>query len=184
MSESDLWLTRLQLTADGQRLDRREWHVTIACHAETARLLWVMPRDDLLLVQSSTPLTARMLPGLVSDAQHVKVQTLWADGTRMSLSLIANPTVCRDGNKLFLASGQEDWFRRQLNSCVELNQVDSQSLGVTTLQKPSGNVTFGLAVFHATGTVTDSALLADKIHHGIGREKAYGAGLLLVGGLE
>ena len=186
----DLVLTRLDLTQLGARLNRREWHTFLACHADQAgsRILWSWPSPGMILAQCGSSIDADLFPGLVSRSWSASVRTKWVADSLVRLSLIGNPIKQNHSGpraiKTPLPPEQwQGWLCRKLEGVVRLCEVATEPLRPIRLRKSGETVTISLAGFYATGTVEDPSRLAELISGGVGAGKAYGAGLLLVGEL-
>lgn len=191
-------ITTIRLSRDHQRLgsDIRTLHAYIEAglgHAadrpdDASRTLWAQPVKDLLIVQAWRAVDPSYWLG--SHLRHAPAATEWGHGQRVRLSLIGNPvsrrSIKRDGKRVSIELANvpidkhADWLQSRLPS-VELEAVEVQQLGKRTGSKPGRRITVTQAGFHATGTVTDPAGLAEAIRCGVGRQRAYGCGLLLVG---
>lgn len=179
-------LTELRLNhAAGALLsDTQKVHRTImwAVGGE-GRVLWAVPRRDLLIVQADRPARAADFDGVVIES-HSIMKPLDMDGG-VRLSLIAHPTTAerRDGRRGLVRplpmDEWESWFRRKLAPGVQVHDVAIQDLGPRTGIRHGGRVVHRWVGYSATGTVTDPAALREMLIGGIGRGKAYGCGLLL-----
>lgn len=190
-------LTSLPLTAAGSRVDRQSWHemlVSVTTPPEPGRVLWSWPARDLILVQAGNPVTANLLPGLVTAARSADIRTHWPAGTPVDVSMIGNPIRNRGGNrprdgetrrqrgtKTALPVDQHaTWLATRLGEAIAVDQVATEPLRPAIARKRDHKVTIALAGFYASGVVTDPRRLADMICHGLGSGRAYGAGMLLV----
>jgi len=182
----EVHLTKLALTRNARRLtlDSQAMHRTIA-YAAGERTLWALPSPHQLIVQSSHPIDTAKLDGLVAEHHTNARRTRHAIGVRLHLALIANPTRqefthdTRGKRHPIPADDIPDWVTRKLGDAVNLHTIDVTPLGGRHGRRHSDRVTHHLAAIHATGTVTNPDLLENLIITGVGRAKAYGAGLLL-----
>lgn len=178
-----VYVTELRLTRAAGRLvgDVQAMHRTLAHAAgESGRLLWALPRRNVLVVQADHPVRPIDIPGVVMEA-YSTVKPLGLTG-RVSVTLIGHPTGAdgKHGTRRVLPmDGWEPWFRRKLADAVELDAVQVQDLGPRSGDRHGHRVTHRWVGFAGTGTVTDSAALDSLLIGGVGRGKAYGCGLLL-----
>lgn len=181
-------LTELRLTRSARGLvgDVQSLHRTILHATDTdARVLWALPRRDLLIVQSDAPVRPSALKGIVGKSHSAERPTRLTGPVR--LSLIGHPTQAvsqpgRRGRVTPLRMDQwEEWFRRRVGHAVDLADVAVQDLGPRSGIRHGVKVTHRWVAFTAAGTVTDTDEMERLIVDGVGRGKAYGCGLLLAG---
>lgn len=163
--------------------DTQRAHALVAGHARDPRPLWAHPSPHLLLIQASevAPISKHL-----AVRQVTTPTTTHPIGARVSVSVIANPTRAafargRRGRIEPLPPEEwSDWITRKLSPAIDMDRVASHRLGNRGGNRRGDRVVHLHVAFHATGTVTDAAALEAMQREGIGRGKAYGAGLLLI----
>lgn len=117
--------------------------------------------------------------------KKIEVDSKWR------FKLIANPTIStfidsttRGKIKAITTThGQREWMEKQGNNCgfsLESNQYDVVSSEWKTFKKKNREIQVIAATFEGVLTVTDKEKFKNALLSGIGREKAYGMGLLTV----
>lgn len=160
-------------------------HIHRLVHAATrdipGRVLWAQPRRDMLIVQAGAP--AAPPSGLTVKSWQASPLPERIP-TEIALSLIATPTGFDTPTRKHVPihSGLwANWLTQKLGAAVDLHEVQAEDLGLRRGHKPDMMVTHRWVGFSATGTVRDAAGLAGLRDQGVGRGKAYGCGLLLIG---
>jgi hypothetical protein len=186
-----VYITRIVLTSKGQRQARdiRAIHQTVGylTDASTGRVLWCLPRRDLLIVQADHPCDVRLTPGLAVSSAHAEVCTDWAAGQRVLVSLIAVPEVAvsrpgrqRSVRRPLTVDDWPGWLERRLAGALTLDDIQVEPMGARIGRKAGTRIIVDWVGYAAAGTVMDPATLAALQRDGVGPHKAYGAGLLLV----
>lgn len=177
-----VWRTTLRFTRSGVLRDTQAVHRTVY-RLLGERGLWASPDGRHLLLQGRR--AEPDWPGVIVVGA-VGVRTVFESGERLRIALVANPTrrlhVYNSRGPLLPLPVDEApaWLRRKLADAVTLHEVDAHDLGTRGGQRGSGRVAHRLTLMHATGTVTDPAALAAHVRAGVGRGKAYGAGMLVI----
>lgn len=183
-------LTHLRYTRpivrDTQAIHRTVMHALDG--TPSGRVLWCVPDARTLIVQANAP-----VPDSIGGATVVgtgPVRTRFEPGDRVQVALIANPTraistghTTRGTVRPVPIGDCADWLARKTAGALDLRDVEVEELGARTGARHNMRVTHRLVGYAATATVTDSDALKHLITHGVGRGKAYGAGLLLVNAL-
>lgn len=149
--------------------------------------------EPTLLVQSADRADWAALETLPSYLQYpaeTKIFDLSAvlhGGRRYRFSLVANPTVTRDGKRIFL-SGEEkqvEWLLRQgdrhgfeLITCL----VTGHNVMTARTIKGESAITIGRVCFEGILKVKETDAMSSVMTRGIGRAKAFGCGLLSLAG--
>lgn len=155
---------------------------------DATRVLWSVPRPDVLILQGPVPVTARHLPpGYVLSAT-ARTVTVPAEGARVAVSVVANPTM-----RPSIGIGQRaqrtplppqrrgEWLTRKLDGAIRLDDpVAGQDLPPARGRREGAQVTVARYCYRSEGTVTDQVGLARLLLSGIGAGKGYGCGLLLI----
>lgn len=154
------------------------------------RELWATPRPDRLLVQYHRAADARWLPDgyTVGHSVH-QVRTAWECGDRVQWALIGCPiarrTTARPGGGRTVqvrAVEPAEWARARLSG-LALDGVRSGQCQVRGVGSHRGGHGITHRRAHLTGdaTVVDPEGVAAAIRGGVGRGRAHGCGLLMVG---
>lgn len=155
------------------------------------RELWATPRPDRLIIQYPRPADVRWLPdGYHTAARHHPVRVDWPEGARVRWALVGNPVRCRsvyraDGTRRGVRVVRHDpieWARSRL-PMLEHHRIEIVDQHTAVGQRPRGQtVTHRRVRYVGVGTVLDPVALAAAIRSGVGPGKAYGCGLLVIGG--
>lgn len=177
-------LTVLRLTPATARgiADTRETHRIVAWSVGDVpdgapRTLWARPARNALVVQGWREPALVGLPGFES-AGSVEVAPPPA-GPRV-LTVIAN-TVRRSGQRATALTGEEEvraWAMARLAGAT-IDALSAQPLPSAHVTKHGRRFPIARTALRITCTVTDPARLWPLIRDGIGRERAYGCGLLI-----
>ncbi|NIH58504.1 hypothetical protein FB473_003199 [Brooklawnia cerclae] len=191
-------LTRLSLTPQGMRVPIREWHTVIATSSKNTsgdRALWAWPDRATILVQSPAPgMLTDMLTGLATVTASGPRRTAFPAGTRVRVSGLLNPTKTKwvyndERVRVKMARGLvpesewPEWVAARLDGALSGLDVTCQRLPTVRAVKPGHVITMARMAFSGTATVDDPVVLGRLIRAGIGKEKAYGCGLILVDGV-
>lgn len=178
-------LTIAALSSDAQQADVRALHTLIAhaTHADTdtIRTLWAQPQRDTIVVQSAHFDPTR-IPGVIeTHTTPVPVQLDWPTDTHIRATLIGNPVAAQGSHKRIALPPEywERWLRNRIPG-VNPTSIDTQRLPSGRGYKPGRIIHFQRVAYTITGTVADPTMLARHIITGIGDERAYGCGLLIV----
>ncbi len=203
-----MYLTRLKLDGNNRKTMRalaapNLFHgaVESAFSGERRRNLWRIDtlRGELyLMILSENP------PELSSAAEQFSPpETRWetlpyekllnriAVGSRWHFRLVANPTVKKDHRVMahITTKYQQQWLMDRAERCgFELNEEEFQVTGSRfyRFRKQKGEkqyVSLLAVTFEGVLTVKDAEAFKKTLCCGIGREKAYGMGLLTVAGV-
>jgi CRISPR system Cascade subunit CasE len=158
--------------------------VAAATSGAQGRTMWCSDQPTRLIVQTGHPVLAASIPGALS-ARSRPAWTGYQAGDGVYLSLIGCPAkrdAPRSGKIRSLPVDEhEGWLRRKIGHAIDLADVAVQPMGAATGWRNGVRLTQARAGFYARGTVRDPDALTHLILTGVGRGKAYGAGLLLVG---
>ena len=109
---------------------------------------------------------------------------IYIPGSMLRFRIVCSPMKQRDGHRYFLRSAEDrkEWFLRQAIKhgfeCLSLSEVGKENI---TVQKNAKNIfTLTIVTFSGVLRVVDSDAFANALRCGIGAEKAYGSGMLLV----
>ncbi|MDR0936726.1 MAG: type I-E CRISPR-associated protein Cas6/Cse3/CasE [Oscillospiraceae bacterium] len=169
-------------------------HAIIAGAFETsAKKLYRVSDSKILVVsdqQPSNPEKFEQLGGVVVTKSYNALLAGVCTGAKYRFTLKASPTK-RDkskGNRIFghvTTEQQEEWlcgkaeangFKLLSNRVVKRDTLDFKKQGNT--------ITIALATFDGVLEVVDAVGFREALTRGIGRSKAYGAGLLTVGKID
>lgn len=175
--------------------------------AERKRTLWRIDRlagkTYLLLVSEDRPDLGSAVKqfgtenGWESRDYTPFLEKIWA-GDRRRFRLTANPVITKSagsGNRGSVLAHvtveqQEQWLADRAKKhgfSVATGEFSAVSSSWITLRKGKEGgrlVSFRSVTFEGILTVTDAALFRETLKNGIGREKAYGCGMLTVTGKE
>ncbi|MCL2137467.1 MAG: type I-E CRISPR-associated protein Cas6/Cse3/CasE [Coriobacteriia bacterium] len=112
-------------------------------------------------------------------------------GETLRFRITANPSISKKNNTdpnnrgrvlgHITVDQQKKWLEeRSLKNGFELLSFDIVSRGEREFERGSGIVTFTVASYEGLIKITDIKLFTYALAHGIGREKAYGCGLMTV----
>lgn len=191
-----MFISEARLTKAAGRLVRDPYamHQTLTFALQQARVLWALPKPQVLIVQADTPLRPATMPGVVDYVASVEKPTRFLAGTSVEVAGIINPTRYRtahiDGwkpgdphprSKRVALPPDEwtEWALKKLTPAVTVEHLSVTDHGVTNGRKPGHRITTTLAAMHATGTVRDPDMLAAMLLNGLGPAKSMGAGLIL-----
>lgn len=136
-----------------------------------------------VLIQSTTkPVDAGH--GLTPISSPFTMRHSYIEGDQIDLAVLANPTkaVCvepgKRGRRVSLTHHHDvrDWVQRQLSPALTIDP--DMSIGPATRATSSTNVTIDFRDIICRATVTNPDALEHLIITGIGRARAYGAGLI------
>ena len=105
-------------------------------------------------------------------------------GSIIRFRIVCNPTKQVSGKRYFLRTAEERkaWFFRQAQKsgfeCLGLSETGVED--ITVQKNRTLSFTFESVVFTGLLKVTDSVMFANVLKNGIGAEKAYGMGMLMV----
>ena len=182
-------LSAITLTPAMARLDHRDLHKKVegslgrARPADATRALWARPHPGLLIVRGwRTPDHAWW-----DDSRITSRDWTPCTGPEVEVSVIASPQKRRsikreDGTRSHIHQGQVDdlpgWLQARIPS-VRFDTVRFEPLPTVWAQNGPNRVRVPMVGFHATATVVDMAGFVRAQVDGVGRARAYGAGLLL-----
>lgn len=165
------------------------------------RNLWRLDRlggQDYLLLLSPLPPQTNAVPDQIGYASSVwetksydKLLSRIAEGSKWYFRLTANPTIATKMKKekrgkvkaITVVHKQKEWLMRQgTNKGFNLQdtQFDVVQSEWRTIKKSSKEIQILAVTFEGLLTVTDKEAFCDTLVSGLGREKAYGMGLLTV----
>lgn len=158
-----------------------------------ARVLWSLPRPDVLLLQGAAPIATTHLPDGYAASATTRQVAAPAAGSRVAVSLVGNPThrprtpeqaVARQrGARTQVPPPQAvAWFVRKLEHALDLDpaKTGSQVLPAARGRRDGAQqVVLARRCFHAEGSVIDQVEFARILLAGVGAGKGYGCGLLI-----
>lgn len=173
---------------DVQRMHARTCSLVGAARADS-RLLW---RADghRLIVQAAMPIDLSRLPaGYATLVEDRKVRLDWPAGTTVRWEIVANPTrdIPRTRRRVGLTDPEEcaDWIQARLpRAGLRPLRIDGWREPLGRGRHPKGQLIVGRWRFRGVAVVEESERLAAALVNGIGKGRAYGAGLLTVEGIE
>lgn len=163
-------------------IDRQDLHKNIqaffGASREESRVLYRITKDSIYVTASTAPITTES-NGISVVA--VKELTLPDDGEILRFNLFVRPYKKREGHRIPLTNEQArlEWlFKQGQRYGFEYITVRENGHG-TIRSKLKG---FEVEGFYYSGLirVIDKDKIADALENGIGAEKAYGLGMLLV----
>ncbi|GLZ78349.1 type I-E CRISPR-associated protein Cas6/Cse3/CasE [Actinorhabdospora filicis] len=144
-----------------------------------------------ILIQTRAEPGVDRIPSGYGTIEHRDISPLLehlAVGTKVAYRITANPSkrnaIGEAAGKIRALNGAaaDTWWRDKATACgMEPGQFSTVSLPDAVAKKgpdPRRWIRHGLRRFEGTATVTDPDALRDAVLSGIGRAKAYGAGLL------
>jgi CRISPR system Cascade subunit CasE len=180
---------------------RQVMHAAVESVFEGAgRKLWRLDDDRLLIVSQSPPVSpdaAERLGGFETKGYDRHLSGI-ANGRAYRFRLTANPVKRSggeaipytlnpiyeqgdDGGRRVKHMGQADWLRGRAEGLgVEFGGFKVTASETCRFRRGSEWVTLALATFEGVLTVKDRETLTRAMGEGVGRAKAYGAGLLTV----
>lgn len=173
-------------TGDTHRMHARVLAATGATPPPGGRILWALPRSDILVIQAGRP--ALNLPGGYATATSTKPARLtWQQGQKVRFTLIGNPVLrprtqpAREGRRVALPlERRNEWLHRHLGGALTITHVTGQDLGHHHGTRDGVRITHLWHAFAGEATVADPHALARLQLGGVGPAKGYGCGLLLV----
>ncbi|MEV6701790.1 type I-E CRISPR-associated protein Cas6/Cse3/CasE [Streptomyces sp. NPDC051453] len=157
--------------------------------SEARRNCGLAGRPLSLLVQSAEEPDrgAQLRAGVVEGVRCERIRHTWRRGDRAEIQVYASPLVKRHGTsgKVLLHSPEEcrSWFRRHLEraGCKPLAKSILVSDPESMRQRWQ---TITLREFRATAKIADPARFHELLVSGMGRNRAWGAGLVLASPAE
>lgn len=136
-----------------------------------------------VLIQATTPPT-QAGHGLTPTSDTFTTSHTFEEGDQVDIATLVNPTksVATEpgtrGRRISLTHHHEirDWMTRKLAPAVTLDP--DMAIGTPTRGTSSTHITIDLCDITARGTITNPTALTELITTGIGRGRAYGAGLI------
>jgi len=177
---------------DVQRMHVRTCRMVGTSRAD-ARLLWrLLWRIDgrILLVQAARRIDLSELPdGYARLIEQRDVPLDWQRGAVVRWELVANPTKCEPRTKRRIGLSDPDacadWIESRLPKAgLRPTRIDVWQLPLGRGCHPRGDLVVGRWLFRGIAVVDDPEALAKALVNGIGKAKAYGAGLLTVEELQ
>lgn len=173
---------------DVQRMHARTCSLVGAARADS-RLLW---RADghRLIVQAAMPIDLSRLPaGYATLVEDREVRLDWPAGTTVRWEIVANPTrdIPRTRRRVGLTDPEEcaDWIQARLpRAGLRPLRIDGWQEPLGRGRHPRGRIIVGRWRFRGVAIVERPEALAQALVNGVGKGKAYGAGLLTVEGIE
>lgn len=168
---------------------------------ERKRNLWRLDQLDgevYVLLLSDTPPQTNNLPNQISynnnrweTKQYDGLLERISTGSKWHFRLTANPTLAKpaEGKKrgkvkaITILQKQREWLKKQSlkkGFCLEKAQFDVVQSEWKTIKKKEKEIRILSVSFEGVLTVTDADKFCHTLISGIGREKAYGMGLLTV----
>lgn len=180
------WITEMRLTSRGRSLvrDSHRTHQVLTGAAE-GRVMWSLPEPDLLIAQADRVIRPDDMRGIVRFAASAEKRLDYLAGARLEMAGIVNPTqaVSRPGQRSRIQAltphGWPEWAARKLGAAIAVEHVDIRHHRTHGGNRQGSRVVHALASLRAVGAVRDPEALAGVLRDGIGRGKAYGAGLIL-----
>ncbi|MEV6699331.1 type I-E CRISPR-associated protein Cas6/Cse3/CasE [Streptomyces sp. NPDC051453] len=157
--------------------------------SEARRNCGLAGRPVSLLVQSAEEpdWSAQLKAGIVESVSSERIRHTWRRGDRAEIQVSASPLVKRHGTsgKILLHSPEEcrSWFRGHLEraGCKPI----AKSIFVTDPESMRQRwQTITLRGFRATAKIADPARFHELLVSGMGRNRAWGAGLVLASPTE
>lgn len=109
-------------------------------------------------------------------------------GGKWYFETVVSPTLKKNGNIIPLTTRDDDsdksrltaseWLKRRMGDGAVMDSLRKSSEGTTVIMKKGHRVKFKWVRYQGVLTVGDVDLLHSLLTNGIGREKAYGCGLL------
>lgn len=165
--------------------------ITAATTTSPGRVLWAQPVPDLLVIRSASLPDWGMIDG--ATACDTTTNPPVSTGDRIHWAMIANPSI-RDGvgsrgNGRFDRRGTGKriavdearvpaWAARKLAPALDAGGITAHRLAPAR----GRGITITRYAIAGEATVTDAEALADLMSAGVGAGKAFGCGLLQVGG--
>lgn len=143
-------------------------------------------------VQTKAPLGMDSVPGWKTETQALDLADV---GTQLGFRVRLNPTVCVEGKKRDLIGyikGDASWFQARERAIRHWFDQRAEALGFRVgdfaiedhrwreVDKPGYPVCFGEVDVAGILTVTDKAKLIAAVENGLGRERAFGCGLMFL----
>lgn len=165
------------------------------------RNLWRLDQlkgENYILLLSPVPPQTNVLPEQIGfpdstweTKSYEKLLGRITDGSKWHFRLTVNPTKAtfEDKNKrgkvkaITITSEQREWLKRQgelKGFLVQDNHFDITKSEWKTIKKNGREVPFLAVTFEGSLVVTKADVFCDTLTMGIGREKAYGMGLITV----
>ncbi len=182
-------------------LEKLHGMVEASFSGERHRNLWrldQMAGEDYLLLLSHVPPQTNTLPEQIgyagSNWETKAYDTLLSrisKGTRWNFRLTANPTTAEKNEDskrgtvkaVTITAKQREWLKRQSTEkgfLLQDSQFDVTKSEWKTAKKKNAEIKFLAVTFEGVLEVTDPDIFCSTLLSGIGREKAYGMGLLTV----
>ncbi|MDR0839984.1 MAG: type I-E CRISPR-associated protein Cas6/Cse3/CasE [Christensenellaceae bacterium] len=163
-----------------------------SCFEGSSRNLWRVDKTSLLIVSvcpPSNPQAARQLGGLPVTKDYAPYLAAIADDRNYCFRLCANavqskPQAHGQRGKVAVCAtsdAQREWMQKKAEKHgFVLDAVEITESNVVQFRRQNAKVTLQLTTFEGILTVQDHIRLVQAMTEGIGRAKAYGAGLLTV----
>ncbi|KAA8723228.1 type I-E CRISPR-associated protein Cas6/Cse3/CasE [Corynebacterium phocae] len=181
--------TTLTLNSHARGLvrDSQALHRTLA-FATGGQHLWGLPDDHHLVVRHEAAIDwVAQLPGILRQAVTTPTEVP-VTGAPVRWAIIANPvkSLPRPGAKRGKLAPLDPqsygaWIERKLSPALNPKFIRAEHLPPAIGRKPGGRTTHHRAMLTGTATVKNQAQLEHLLTTGVGRGKAYGCGLLLMG---
>lgn len=181
-----MYQTTIQL--DNHIRDARAIHRAIAHDTHPERALWAQPAPRTLIVRTARDHTWRGFPyGTVTSSSLAR--TRYPAGQPVTWALVANPTRCASigpignrprGHRTGISDPVQarDWVTTRLCPALDITAATSERI---LPMRGADGLTLTRWAYAGTGTVTDPETLARLLTDGVGRGKAFGCGMLLIG---
>lgn len=174
-----------QAFADVQRA-----HAILMRAGGGVRHLWAHPTRETLIVQHPAIIDwDTTMSDLVKKYATVPVTTPQA-GATIRWALIATPTAAKkqpEGRSKIMPLPESQWttwLHRKLTPALDITTMIMEPLPTIHGRKSNMVVTHHPVSFAGEAIVTDPDTLHTLREQGVGRGKAYGCGLLLIGGAQ
>ena len=145
--------------------------------------LWQLTGSNILMVSNRMP----NVPEWFGKSQTKKYNPNIPENTILHYCITANPTITKNGKRIPLNINRTknhsycatDWLKDRLES----HGANALSINITenkSVKAKGGKVKFLAVTFDGVLVVKDKKKFEDALSIGIGHEKAYGCGLMLV----
>lgn len=176
-------ITRLPLTLDAQSLDARGIHQMLEWAMDDqpdGRLLWCRPAKGLVIMQHPHAPTASRLVSLSLRPSSAPARIDWAKGDRIILSGILNPVRVQTHKRSVVDDDLwPDWLATRLSGVVKVETCVAEKADPIRAVKGGRRISIIAAAFHAVGVVENPHRLSILLADGLGKNKAWGSGLLI-----
>jgi CRISPR system Cascade subunit CasE len=201
-----MYLTKIELNLKNKQVLRNmgncDWmhkllmekgfgHIEADNPRQTLKILYYMEGNVIYvqsLVKPAFPLDTNLLSGNPKTIQIDKMKNMFSDGNIVRFFCTCNPTKRnKEGKRAFLSTeeSRNQWIRKIFeNSGAQVLNIDQTPENTIWGIKKGENTTHRIyaktVTFSGALRITDGEKLWDLFCNGIGREKAYGCGMLRI----